>query len=648
MIRTLLWKELRQLWWVAGLGAIGVGLWSTKVLVGTEAPNRAFDGGALQATLPMMAFALGLAIGLVQQLRDARRDRWALLVHQPIDRDTLFRWRFAVGAGLTGLAWLLPMLAVGIWLAWPGSVPRPFRLISAHPAVLGLLTAWMAYGGALFAALHQGPWWGVRLLPLMLAWTGPALFGGLWTLGLLGGLALVAATGMAAASAFRTAGETWREVRLHARLAALVAVTGGAIALGGELLTPLMTATNHWTEHCWDVDFASGRRIEVISARGVTIRRTEDGQELPDRASTGVERWSRIRFRPDAVPLTRPFDWSFGAGGLELDWGNSDGPALWWTIREAASQDMILIGFDRLTNQALGYVGPEGLQPSPYHWTRQWLNGTWIDQRGSTWKIDLGARQPDMQRLPDPLPGQIGQGCWHDELHPESDGVVSVTRDAVVIREWTGREMLRIPMAAPFDLTHVNVLYVGWQVDLARALVVIHDLGLATTYQSGKRTGDPSYVLVDGQGVITERGTLPVIEPGHYRTSLAWLGLCLSPPALLGCNALNPEWNLAQEPWWVLVPCLGTGLMVAGWLARRRRLGLRSQLGWYAIVLVGGPLSVIALRAWHPRQVVPCHACGTPRPLNQDRCPACAADWGSPAADGRELIDHGDLVARVT
>jgi hypothetical protein len=125
---------------------------------------------------PMLVVAgLGaVGLGLWQTMRESGRGTFQFLLHRPARRDRIFATKLAVGCAVCLLLACLPVLSYAVWAAAPGTHASPFFWSMTGWVWQMCLEIPLVYLGAFLSGLRPGRWYGSRFLPLaaslMLLW----------------------------------------------------------------------------------------------------------------------------------------------------------------------------------------------------------------------------------------------------------------------------------------------------------------------------------------------------------------------------------------------------------------------------------------------------------------------------------------------
>ena len=183
MIRVLIGKELREIWWMGALAAVFISL---PVLegCGVEFDERRLsigrarnEMGALDMPVPFtdgdlfqfVAFAgivLGIVLGLWQTLLESLQGTWQYLLHRPLKRETIIASKLLGGIVVVLAGTGLPLLAYLIWALIPRTHPSPFELWMTEEVMIAWLFGSAFYLAGFLCGIRPARWWVSRLFPV--------------------------------------------------------------------------------------------------------------------------------------------------------------------------------------------------------------------------------------------------------------------------------------------------------------------------------------------------------------------------------------------------------------------------------------------------------------------------------------------------
>jgi hypothetical protein len=196
----LAWKELREVLGIAVIAlacylAVTVSAMGAKVFDwmplmphGTHGIPFVGDGN-FAAVHTLISAIFALALGFRQSAWESSRGTYLFLLHRPIQRETVFLIKLAMGSAVYLLCASLPILLYAWWANVPGHHPGPFEWSMTGPTWRMIFLVLLLYLGAFLSGLRPARWFGTRLLPLagslmILFILGTLLSGSMWYLGL--------------------------------------------------------------------------------------------------------------------------------------------------------------------------------------------------------------------------------------------------------------------------------------------------------------------------------------------------------------------------------------------------------------------------------------------------------------------------------
>ncbi len=186
MFRTLMLKELREMWWLPVLAWIvmsgcvlyqmGLGYCLTcgglywKQNLNSTPPYLhpvPFFNQDLMLQLALVGTGLAIVLASWQTWGESLCRTWNFLLHRPVRRNTIIRSKLAIGLTLLLAGTGLPLLFYALWAARPGNHANPFQWWM----VLPMLRIWFAttviYLGVFLCGVREARWVGSRFWPLV-------------------------------------------------------------------------------------------------------------------------------------------------------------------------------------------------------------------------------------------------------------------------------------------------------------------------------------------------------------------------------------------------------------------------------------------------------------------------------------------------
>jgi len=174
MLKTIVWKECRELAPWTALALIGISLYIAYTMrqmldllgEGINPDPVGLIGNVYVQAGPILAIALAL----LQNVPERRRDRWAFLAHRPVAWSTIFAGKAIAGIGAYLVATLVPLFGALLWIAHPGNVPAPFYWQMAQGPIDEVVSyGVLLYFAGVLIAIRPARWYGSRALPLLTA-----------------------------------------------------------------------------------------------------------------------------------------------------------------------------------------------------------------------------------------------------------------------------------------------------------------------------------------------------------------------------------------------------------------------------------------------------------------------------------------------
>jgi hypothetical protein len=176
MWRAVLYKELRETAWIAGLallaylnlvaGHMGLRLfpWS-----GGQSGEIPFVEAAFLSSFVFISVPLVIALGLRQSTAESIRGTWLFLLHRPAEPWKLVGLKLTTGTVLYLVCAALPIAIFAWWAAKPGTHASPFDWSMTWSTWSVWFSLSAMYLGAFLAGIRPAHWFGSRLLPLAAA-----------------------------------------------------------------------------------------------------------------------------------------------------------------------------------------------------------------------------------------------------------------------------------------------------------------------------------------------------------------------------------------------------------------------------------------------------------------------------------------------
>ena len=684
-MKTLIWKELREniVWAVLLMVALGgTEVFALHHLAQGEPDYYYFMAGVtlckstfLMTTLFGSA-ATGMLLGFLQVLPELKRDRWAALLHRPVDRGQVFWGKALAGAVLYLIAAGLP-LAFSIWhVSRPGNFPAPFEPGMVKPGVADLIVGFGYYFAALLVALQGGSIL-LRALPLFAALHVSffSVHEDLFRVAVEAGVAMSVALCIAGWGAIYS-GETLRHRPWVARLAFFVVVFYGACGLG-DLAKQFGGIAGQVGDHrysYWQVlDDGSPARFDhvnnvLVAVTDVNGKPFSDPKYQGDRANNhtlgmntacshiGDDHGKKWEHYPSGYRQTETYLYAgqpYSHPRLEQWFHINRGP-YYVGMLPLENAEFAVLGMD-------GFAAPgTKVRPFPEDVSLEQISGDLlvIAAPDSLRFVRLSKRKITDIPLPAPAPIYGVAHAWSRMGNSTKDYKGVAFGTAMAVYDVQGHVAAMLPYR--HDVDRWGRLWLGILGSQDR--FVLHYDPSDWIDEKTRRTM-PSYVdLLDAQGNVVTAYTLPQAPPSEqttlwsqffaqrlqspafffgemlYRRIGAALGSTRLRDAL--AKQLGPDFaNTRRVGMVVVLVALVLAVVVFFW-ARRAQLPERQAWGWaVAVFCLGlGGLIVFWLASGRPR-TVRCQACGQRRRIDAEVCGCCGAPWPAKPSDETAILD---------
>lgn len=175
MLKSIVWKELRETWWMGAValvavlfGAasdIGLSLDNWRLVARPVEHRIPFKSGDFVQYLLFTAYGLAMALAAKQTLWETFRGTWPFLLHRSLTRSLQMLLKLAVGLSLLLVAVGLPIFLFGIYASDPGSFAAPFSWRLTDFSFCICLAVTSVYLGAFASAIRQARWYATRIFP---------------------------------------------------------------------------------------------------------------------------------------------------------------------------------------------------------------------------------------------------------------------------------------------------------------------------------------------------------------------------------------------------------------------------------------------------------------------------------------------------
>jgi|GEM_PF-5985746 len=652
-------KELREnIQWAAALCA-ALGLWMIWAVSEDSLSGMGLIGAHIWALTACGFAGAGFILGMVQVLQDRTRGRWAFLIHRPLSPSRIFAGKVLGGLILYLGTVMIPLGLATLWMYTPHHLAGPFDWHTLLPRLADILGGTVAYAAGLHCAARQARWAITRLMPVVSA--------GLCLLAISAGVqsgALTAALMAAALAVFLIAawgafcsGGSFENQPWFARAAAAVDVGAGVVI---------------------SVNILAGISVVLLSTMGVT--RNEEIQQSA---------LSQYKIHSTGQVLYYSQKWAGmddAHGNRVDDWNKTLG--------------METLALEAPTNLTGPYGGemPQGFHDQgaymeraiDEHVGRMWMQGYYVHSRRTIEIYEVNSRRfigslgPDGFLPPDQTPQPFAQ-----PVRVARQQLIATERDVYETRHF---ENMRKVFTAPADESIIDasqsfelkLIFVVTQSNLY-ILMAANPEAIAPTELVWKEPiripldhgfppyrwlniGRPSvdrYVLqytnadvmglaqphlpdwvetASASGEITQRIEVNP-QPARYSSidqpRFEPIG-CVMPPCFLFVFDGPSREEFLSDTFHGAPTAICT-LLSAIMVVLIGKRYLRSSAGvwiWTILTLALGVTGLLAMMALHQRKaMLRCNACGKMRPVEQNQCPHCSAEFPAPAFQGIEVFE---------
>ncbi|NJK92490.1 MAG: ABC transporter permease [Blastochloris sp.] len=678
-MRTILWKEFREMWvWVllATLlvaGAFSYG-WSVAVNRMFYSNGEAWHSVLHPSVVLVTTFApmiVGTALGFLQIMPERSRDRWAFLIHRPIRVEQIFWGKILVGLMGYSLAVVLPFAVFSWYCSQPGSVPGPFYWAMTLPGLSSLLCGVSFYMAAIITSLRETRWFGTKAVALVTAagqiWvvSGVSSFeAALWQI-LWPSLAL-----FILAHALFVRQDLFDRLKFGGKVASLYVCFVAACTLPPSIkfIHNMFEKNTSGIWYNYEMD-REGRILRVEQSDGGAVK-IQDLEGNPINFSDD-ELLNYPGWRADESYFDQagPPSWRFSYRDPQYHVNElgRDLSHVWFYLKERR----VMVAYDRATRRKTVELGRNGKvsvqtgQAEPF----ESKHISFRDVRTQLAMFDDGAR------LINVLSGEIrmlyhvtenGGDCIKSGAHLRKSRVETSKDDYYVLL--IGRHFhfydveAGLKFKVPVDPAWLKADYVnhsGYYASKSKKIGITFEPRWDIPREKRKKM--PIYFLVlneDGSGVQHfELPPLPFVEikkpwTRHLKWADDYLLKSLHHRAMMYYHARQGRaheveaWQkFLQDPakyyrhlgWLTLAGFLSS---LAGWFwIKRYRPTQDRMLLILSLLFLCGPLGLLAMIMALPRhRLKVCPACGSLRPVEKDHCPHCSAPWQTPEKDGTEIF----------
>jgi hypothetical protein len=615
-------------------------------------------------------------LGFLQVLPELKRDRWAALLHRPVDRGQVFWGKALAGTVLYLIAAGVP-LAFSIWhVARPGNFPTPFVPEMVKPGVADFIGGFGYYFAALLAALQGGAVL-LRALPLLAALHVSffAVDQDLFRVAVEAAVAMIVVLCLAGWGAIYS-GETVRRRPWLARLAFLIVAFYGACGIGdlAKQLGRMAGLVAHPTYSYWQVlDDGSPARFNTVNNVLVSVTDMK-GKPFADAKYQGDRARNHALGMNTATShignshrfVREPYNPEYRESRAYL-YANEpySHPRLeqWFHLE----RDAHYVGMLPLEKTEFAVLGADGFA-APGTKVRPFPDDVSLDQASgdllviaapdSLKFVSLSKREITELPLPAPPPIYGVAHAWARIGNRSEDYKGVAFGTALAVYDLKGQVVALLPYR--HDVDRWGRIWLG-VLNSRDRFVVRYDP--SDWIDRKTRVSMPSFVdVMDVKGNVLTAYTVPpgppsvssqrwssflaarVQGPAFFFGEMLYrrVGAALGSTRLrnLLAEQLGPNLADTRKVGSVLVSVALLLAVVVYFWARRAQLPARQVWGWTAVALGFGLAGLIVfwLAGARPR-TVRCPACGQRRRIDEEVCGCCGASWPANPSDETAIID---------
>lgn len=683
-MKPIFWKEIREnlKWAVLGLIVFSLALsmaWKALYNPNSSSQHPTYESVAadtITMITTLIPSILGAALGFLQILPEQRRDRWAFLVHRPVEQGAIFAGKAAAGLALYFAATLPPWLCICWWASVPGHVPAPFEWGMGFGGLMDILCGVIFYFGGMVTALRQGRWIGSKAIAILGAmWFSHAesdMTAYLWTACIWNAFGILLMASAARGNFVRNgiySSQGW-----FARLALLLvfSVGTGAIVEKTADVARALTPSASQEERAYqdyrvtkegdivNVVQKSGEDPKILDSNGKEIPLSRD-QRL--RYSRELRQPWRFRLKPyDEIPVGYRSHNDYFAQGSEID-----GTHWYYSYKKR-----LLEGYDGDSREIIGWMDLNGYHEAgesetsasafppglPVNAIQGEFPNCFVFGNKLYYADYIGLKVYSVMETASSSDFQAVEILWDENYYAPAEKVSIAVglKDGITVYNATGgTPVCHLPYEHDPAKYEISIT----ATPVSRRIIVQYSPKFDDQVASGYTLPEYYYRYApDGKPekqwvlpyVGSHRETRPpmayaweVLTPtwhNIYRLATAWIG------GKMGINESALDWNDILHWWsvtrveWLIaflagIPCA----IVAVIKARPYQLRTGETIFWAVFVLLGGVtglLVFLALKEWPAR--IPCPVCKNPRMVDHDECEHCHAGWQPPQHDGTEIL----------
>jgi hypothetical protein len=657
-MKALLRKEFRENVKLAALGLVIYTLllvqqYRDYISSPTNMAQPLADG-SLRGITGVFCAIFAAVLGWLQLHNERRPDLWAFLMHRPKTRTGIFLGKAVAGLGLYAIVVGVPLFGFIVWARWPGHVAAPFEVTMLRPLAAYVLIGMVFYFAGMLTGLRQARWYasralglGVALIVYFMMPISPACSQAMLII-LLGAAILITATwGGFQSHGYYRGQPAWGKAGLTAALmlgSLIVAVAAAVLASSFFARTERNESRSGYVMTTNGVIFkeihSPDKPAEILDLEGKPLLNAKTGRMIELRDFQLREaRVTAFKTQPDEWARFGP--WMQADDSLCFAWHATPDTLWYYWCRYGR-----LVGYDVVTRQCIGSLGPNGFSQDLSGGGDRFINSENGRGQRTLWTattlylVDFEKRSTKAlftTTSDDPI--SMASENVSNGYDWEYEAVA--TKRFIHLLTAEGKPVWKAPYepAGP-AYTQLGIYYLQPPGQFA--------LWMAPSRQESQRADWklPDHVVWLGrdQGVV-KSADLPGLPQPRFKLRLQdKMGSAVAPPALLmSFPYLQGRPSPEAMPRELLLLSWGSAVLVClpigWWLGRRYRFSFAAQAGWAVFhVLFGVPglLAFLSVQEWPAREA--CPNCKKLRVVDRAQCEHCGADFAPPEKTGTEVF----------
>jgi hypothetical protein len=688
-MKSLIWKELREMGLWAAIIAVGLALaqgFALYMTLGVHGQDYTYNVsneidtiyGYFKLWMQVGAPIAGFVLGLLQIVPEQRRDQWAFLMHRPVTPRTIFFAKATAGIFLYVCATGLPLAGFSIWLSVPGNFPGPFDASLTLPDVAAILAGIPFYFAAMLVALRPARWWGSKILPVACAVTC-TLFTVVaieFIYAVMVVIAYIAAMLVAACGSFVSSGEyegqlVWQRFCLGLTL--LVGATATVVAAGAVV----------------NGIASSFKPVVYTMSPSFALDKQDRLMQVEMSRYDGVKRVFDAEGRPAPGASTKSDDYDYGSGPsmtigrseyYPSDYGSYEnhysvvtdysGDNHRYDIYD--TRNRVIDAFSNIDHRLVGYIGIRGavsptiLSAGPFPERALAPMIGEVDQVKTLMLFPsavyaLDDHEQSVSLFATPPRGSVFTGASivrsTSGLEAVDNYVIALSGKTVSVYSAGGSTVATFPYIEPStDYSSATV----WMRPNPIRLFMLYESGYGASVEYYRQHPWRFVTVVPPGNVVADTPAYPmnVYSGGQQSGAAGMAGMIVMPAAVFafffafsavlaairtsGWQSIGVEIHDPNFGWILMWIAIGAAISALVVLALSRRYGWsnREKARW----VIGGALlswpGILMLLAMVPfPQRIDCPSCGKRRMVARTTCEHCGAAMPEPERDGTEIFE---------